>query len=127
MAGEPVEITALRTNLVSITDAVGNNLQWFANSLAERAFITQRAAQGILGTNGITPSEMASKLLDSVFAAIEVSGRKRHRFNDFVAVFSSQPVYSDLVERLRGCIGKQETIASSSEFKACTSCIIIRP
>ena len=50
--GEPVEITALRTNLVFITDtvtAVQGTLQWFANRLVEKAFIAHTEAQGILG------------------------------------------------------------------------------
>ena len=40
MGREPREITALIANLNSITDTVtvGDSMQWFANSLVERAF-----------------------------------------------------------------------------------------
>ena len=55
------EITALRTNLTSLTDTVtvGDTLQWFSNCLVERAFITQMA-QG----SGAAPAHKASQLID---------------------------------------------------------------
>ena len=103
--GEPREITALRSNLTSITDTVtvGGNLQWFANRLVEKAFITQRAVQGILGS-ATTPANRASQLIDSVFVAIRMSDRKRLRFNEFVSIFSTDRAYSELVEKLQRCV-----------------------
>ena len=103
--GEPQEITSLRSNLTSITDAVtvGDNLQWFANSLVEKTLISQRAAQGILGAVGATPAYRAGQLLDSVFAVIRSSDRKRHWFDEFVSIFSTEKVYAELVEKLLKC------------------------
>jgi hypothetical protein len=112
--GEPDEITALRTNLNLITDTVtvGDNLQWFANSLVEKAFITQRAAEGILGTSGVAPDRLAGKLMDSVFAVIRASDRKRHWFDQFVDVFSNDAAYAELAKRLKSCASNPESLPS---------------
>ena len=102
---EPLEITALRSNLTSITDTVtvGGNLQWFANHLMEKAFITQRAVQGILGS-ATTPANRAGQLIDSVFVKIQMSDRKSHWFDEFVSIFSTDRAYSELVEKLQRCV-----------------------
>ena len=102
---EPPEITALRSNLTSITDTVtvGGNLQWFVNRLVEKAFITQRAVQEILGS-ATTPTNKASQLIDSVFVAIRMSDRKRLWFDEFVSIFSTDRAYSELVEKLQRCV-----------------------
>ena len=101
-SGEPVEVTALRTNLVFITNAVtvGGTPQWFADRLVEKAFITHRDAQGILGTLGVPPARQASQLMDSVFTKVDVSDQKRRVFFEFVDIFSHDPVYKDLVDKL---------------------------
>lgn len=108
--GEPVEITAIRTNINLITDAVtvGDNLQWFANSLVEKAFIARGAAQGILNTQGIAPATKANKLLDSVFAVLRGSDRKRHWFDTFIGIFCSEAAHAELVQKLKGGIDGQE-------------------
>ena len=99
--GEPVEIRALRTNLVFITDAVQGTLQWFANCLVERSIIAQREAQGILGTSGVPPDRQASLLMDAVFARIRVSDERKGIFLEFVNIFSNDPVHGDLETKLR--------------------------
>jgi hypothetical protein len=99
MAGEAIEIAALRTNLRSITSAVQGNLQWFADGLIEKAFIAPGSASGILETHGVTPAEKAGKLLNSVFTKIETSKEKRRWFNEFLAIFSDK-VYEELVKTL---------------------------
>ena len=113
--GEPREITALRSNLTSITDTVtvGGNIQWFANRLVEKAFITQRAVQEILGS-ATTPANRAGQLIDSVFVAIRMSDRKRHRFDEFVSIFSTDRTYAELVEKLQRCV--IETFPAPSVF-----------
>ena len=100
--GEP-EITALTTNLSSITEAVtaGGSPQWFADRLIEKAFITRQAARGIRDTSGISPAVQASKLMDSVFAKINGSDNKSHWFDKFVDIFSHDRAYAELVERLK--------------------------
>ena len=101
-SAEPVEVTALRTNLVFITDAVtvGGTPQWFADRLVEKAFITHRDAQGILSTLGVSPAQKASQLMNSVFAKIDLSDDKRRVFLDFVDIFSHDLVYKHLVNKL---------------------------
>ena len=101
-----MEITALRTNLTSISDVVtvGGNLQWFTDHMVEKAFISQRAARGILDVHGVTSAKQASQLMDSVFAKIRVSEEERHWFNEFVDIFSHDAAYSDLVRRLKRAI-----------------------
>lgn len=101
--GEPQEISAIRQNLSHITDVItiGGNLQWFANQLVENAFITQVVSGGILDMNGITPAEKASKMLNSVFEKLRNSDRKKRWFDKFVAIFSKEAAYAELVNKLR--------------------------
>ena len=92
--GEHVEITALKTNLVCITytvAAVQGTLQWFANCLVEKSFITH--AQGILDTSRVPPARQASQLMNAVFARIRVSDEKKRLFLEFVNIFSHDAVY----------------------------------
>ena len=100
--GEPVEITALNSTLGLITAAVtvAGPPQWFANCLVEKAFITRRDAQDILGTPGMPPSRQAGLLLDSVFTKIRASDERGRWFLAFVDIFSRDLVYKDLVEKL---------------------------
>ena len=100
VSGELVEITHLNNNLGFITNAVTRNLQWFANCLVKKAFIARRDAQEILSTVGVPPARQASQLMDSVFAKIDVSDEKRRVFLEFVDIFSRDPVYKDLVDKL---------------------------
>ena len=104
--GEPQEITALRTNLTSITDTVtvGGNLQWFANRLVEKAFIPRRVAQEILDVSGATPASKAGHLMDSVFVALGTTDERRRRFDEFVSIFSTDEAYAGLVSKCRRCL-----------------------
>ena len=99
-----MEITALNSTLGLITAAVtvAGPPQWFANCLVEKAFITRRDAQDILGTPGMPPSRQAGLLLDSVFTKIRASDERGRWFLAFVDIFSRDLVYKDLVEKLMG-------------------------
>ena len=97
---EPVEVAVLKNNLVFITDAIAQNLQWFADCLVEKAFISSGSAHEILCTHEDTPAQQAGRLMDSVFARISVSDEKRKLFEDFVNIFSRETAYNDLVEKL---------------------------
>ena len=105
---EPLELRVLRTHLTSITDTVtvGDTLQWFANCLVEKKFIPRRAAQGILGTSGTAPARKAGQLMDSVFAVIGTSNRKRHWFLEFVSIFSTDQAYAELQGALKRCVNE---------------------
>ena len=106
MADEPVEISALNANVSFITDTVSGNLQWFANSLVEKNFITRRVAQGVLATPQLAPDRQAGQLLDSVFTKIRTSDtRQRQWFDAFVDIFSREGAYQDLVRRLKKGVG----------------------
>ena len=100
--GEPIEITAVRTNLNFITPfvTVGGSLQWFSNSLVEKSFLTSTAARGILHRDG-TEASKAGELLDSVLNTLRATEEKRRRFNEFIAIFSNDQVYEELVRKLR--------------------------
>ena len=119
MAGEVVEITALRTNLHSITSAASGNLRWFADRLIEKAFIARDTANGILQTTGKTPMEVAGTLLDSVFTKIETSEEKRRWFDEFVAILSTDVTKAELVKKLRTHVG-------SGKYILCVGYIAIR-
>ena len=100
-SGEPAEIAAIRTNLVAVSDTISGNLQWFANKLVEKAFITQAQASNILGIQGIGPAEKASRLLDGVFTVLRNTNRKEERFDEFIAIFSPEAAYAELVHNLK--------------------------
>jgi hypothetical protein len=104
--GEPLEITALRTNLTSITDTVkvGGNLQWFANRLVEKAFISRRVAQEILDVSGVPPARKAAQLMDSVFVVLQTTEERRRRFDEFVSTFSTDEAYAELVSKFKRCV-----------------------
>ena len=101
--GEPQEIAALRTNLTSITDTVtvGSNLQWFGNRLVEKRFIPRGEAQEILDVSGARPSMKAAQLMDSVFAVLETTDRKRRWFDQFVSIFSADKAHAELPAKLK--------------------------
>ena len=102
-SGEPAEITAIRTNINGIVAAVTvGNLQWFADSLVQEAFIARTAAQGILGTLGTAPDYQARKLLESVFTKLQIVEKSKRRdwFERFIAIFSD-PTYAELVQKLK--------------------------
>ena len=83
-----MEVAVLKNNLVFITDAITQNLQWFADCLVEKAFISSESAHEILCTHEDAP------------ARISVSNEKRKLFEDFVNIFSHETAYNDLVEKL---------------------------
>ena len=85
---------------------VGNNLQWFAGKLVEKGFIHQQATFEILGKHDITPEERVGRLLESVFAVIRNTDRKKHWFDEFNAIFSKESEYVQLVDRLRNSYGE---------------------
>ena len=101
--GEPQEIAALRTNLTSITDTVtvGVNLQWFGNRLVEKRFICRREAQKLLDVSVTRPSMKAAQLMDSVFAVLETTDRKRGWFDQFVSIFSADKAHGELAAKLK--------------------------
>ena len=98
---ESLEIAAVRRNLGALSDTISGNLPWFATKLVEKAFITQEQSSGILGTHGIEPAEKARRLLDGVFTALRNTNRKEERFDEFIAIFSPEAAYAELVHNLR--------------------------
>ena len=108
MAGEVAEITALRTNLHTITEAASANLRWFADRLIEKGFIARETANGILQTTGKTPAEVAGTLLNSVFTKIETLDDKRRSFDEFVAILSTDKSMAELVKVLKTHVGSSK-------------------
>ena len=100
-SGESPEVFAIRQNLVALNDTISGNLPWFATELVEKAFITQEQSSGILGIHGIEPAEKARRLLDSVFTALRNTSRKKERFDMFIAIFSPEAAYAELVDKLK--------------------------
>ena len=100
--GEPAEITALRANLIHISDVVtsGGNLVWFANCLITKEFITQREAREIQNMHGVFPANQANLLIDSVFTKLNMTEDKRRWFLRFAEIFSA-PAHSELFHQLK--------------------------
>ena len=111
MEGEAAEIAGLRINLTLITDTVTDvcTPQWFANRLMEKSFITHDSTKGILGTHGLTSADKTSQLMNSVFTKIRTTDKKRHWFDEFVAIFSKESACAELVERLKRCVSNTPT------------------
>ena len=102
---QPVEITALNENNDFITNSVKNSLQWFANNLVQKNFIARAKAQEILGMTGVVASKQVGLLMDEVYTKIENAHNKREWFDKFVAIFSRDAAYSELVKKLKGYVG----------------------
>ena len=101
---EPVELKALSTNITYISDTVtvGNSLQWFSNCLVEKRLISHRNAREILDS-GAAPNVKAGQLIDCVRVRLQNAQPEGRRalYDSFVAVFSREEAYTDLVERLK--------------------------
>ena len=102
---QPVEITALNDNADFITGSVKNSLQWFANNLVQKNCIARGKAQEILGMTGVVASKQVGLLMDDVYTKIENAHNKREWFDKFVAIFSRNATYSELVKKLKGYVG----------------------
>ena len=102
---QPVEITALNDNADFITGSVKNSLQWFANNLVQKNCIARGKAQEILGMTGVVASKQVGLLMDDVYTKIENAHNKREWFDKFVAIFSRDAAYSELVKKLKGYVG----------------------
>ena len=102
--GQPVEIAALNDNIAFITSSVKNSLPWFANNLVTKRFIARQTSQDILGRMGVAASDHVSKLMDEVYTKIENVDNKREWFDKFVAIFSRDAAYIELVERLKSSV-----------------------
>ena len=100
---EFAEITSLRTNIDIITESVSGTLQWFANKLIEKAFITQEPAQGILRKQGVTAVSQANELISGVFTKVRDSDRenREHWFYAFVDIFSHDRTYEVIMNKLK--------------------------
>lgn len=98
---EPPEIAAIRKNIDFITATVSGSLQWFANKLEEKGFIKGEEAQGIIRILGIPEANKARQLLDSVFIKLRIPEKRKQWFDEFVAIFSGEAAYEDLVDILR--------------------------
>ena len=100
-SGEPAEITAIRKNINGIVAAVTvGNLQWFADSLVQEAFIAEATAHGILHKQGTAPDSQARELLHGVFTKLRIVENKRDWFERFIAIFDD-PTYAELVQQLK--------------------------
>ena len=106
--GQPVEITALNDNIGFITSSVRNSLPWFANNLVTQRFIARQTSQDILGILGVAASQQVSKLMDEVYTKIENADKKREWFDKFVAIFSRDAAYNELVERLKRSVSGRD-------------------
>ena len=107
--GQPVEITALNNNIEFITSSVQSNPVWFANSLVEKDFIPFKTSQTILGTMGVPASRHVSLLMDAVYTKIGNVDNKREWFDKFVAIFSRDAAYTELVMKLKRSVGGDGT------------------
>ena len=109
--GEAAEIAGLCANLTLIIATVTDvcTPQWFANRLVEKSFITYDYSKGILSTHGLTPADKTSQLMNSVFTKIRTTDEKRHWFDEFVAVFSTEAACMVLTERLKRCVRNTPT------------------
>ena len=107
--GQPVEITALNNNIKFITSSVRNSLDWFANSLVEKKFIPYQTSQNILGIMGVPAPRQVNLLMDEVYTKIGNVDSKREWFDEFVAIFSRDAAYNELVMKLKRSVSGDGT------------------
>ena len=81
-------------------DTISSDLGHFSRKFVEKGFITREMNSDIRGMYGVGVREKASRLLDSALNSLKISKEKSKWFHEFLSIFSVEPAYSDLAERI---------------------------
>ena len=97
---EVPEINALRRNHDDIVGAMSHDLDYFKRVFVQAGFIRSSNASGIMGLLGVSASEKAGQLLESLLTQISEStpqGTRQQKFHKFVEMLMREASTEDVV------------------------------
>ena len=94
------ETEAITQHTVKLTETISNDLIYFSGMFIEKSFITRHVSSTTLDMRGIGKDEKARTLLDKVQANLNVTQNKETWFQNFIAIFSVDPTYKPLADRM---------------------------
>ena len=89
-----------------LTETISGDLTFFINKFIELGFVTRTATANVLSQHGVGGGEKAGQLLSLLTAHYNRTRNKEKWFDKFVGVFSSEPVYEDLADRMTVALEK---------------------
>ena len=89
-----------------LTETISGDLTFFINKFIELGFVTRTATTNVLSQHGVGDGEKAGQLLSLLNACYNRTRNKEKLFNKFVGVFSSEPAYKDLADRMTVALEK---------------------
>ena len=89
-----------------LTETISGDLTFFINKFIELGFVTRTATANILSQHGVGSGEKAGQLLSLLNACYNRTCNKEKWFDKFVGVFSSEPAYENLANRMTVALEK---------------------
>ena len=89
-------VEVIHRHSTALTNAIGNDFQYFSNKFVELGFVTRTAANDIPTIVGIGNMERGHQLLELVIDNCNISPDKKKWLEKFIAVFSCEPAYATL-------------------------------
>ena len=83
-----------------LTDTISGDLTFFINKFIELGFVTRTATANVLSQHGVGNGEKAGQLLSLLNACYDRTCNKENWFDKFVGVFSFEPAYESLADRM---------------------------
>ena len=83
-----------------LTETISGDLTFFINKFIELGFVTRKATANVLSQHGVGNGEKAGQLLSLLTAHYNRTPNKEKWFDEFVGVFSSEPAYGNLADRM---------------------------
>ena len=91
-----------------LTETISGDLTFFINKFIELGFVTRTATANVLSQHGVGNGEKAGQLLSLLNAHYNRTRNKEKWFDEFVGVFSSEPAYEDLADRMTVALEKMK-------------------
>ena len=89
-----------------LTETISDDLIFFINKFIELGFVTRTATTNVLSQHVVGNGEKAGLQLSLLTAYYNRTRNKEKWFDKFVGVFSSEPAYEDLADRMTVALEK---------------------
>ena len=110
---------ALRRNHDDIVGAMSHDLDYFKRVFVQAGFIRSSNASGIMGLLGVSASEKAGQLLESLLTQISEStpqGTRQPKFHKFVEMLMREASTEDVGNRILHSYGMWEGLEKLPRF-----------
>ena len=91
-----------------LTETISGDLTFFINKFLELGFVARTATDNVLSQHGVGNGEKAGQLLSLLTACYNRTHNKEKWFDKFVGVFSSDPAYENLANRITVALEKMK-------------------